>query len=394
VTRDDVVFQGSARASRVALVSLALGAVLLLAGAFTAPERLYLSYLTAYAYAVSIAAGALLFLMTVHTMRAGWPVVVRRLVEAIVAALPLLALLSLPLLLGLGRLYPWVHHADIAVERDRLLVERKLPYLNVPFFLVRSVLYLASWILAGELLRRWSLARDRDLGVDAESRAYRFSAGFLPVIGVTLSFAAFDWLMSLTPTWFSTMFPVYYFAGGFLAALALITALAYSASTAGRLPGMSASHYYALGRLLLAFVIFWAYAAYFQFFIQWIADEPEEVTYYIDRSRGPWLTVSVVLVVVQFVIPFFLLLSYYLKRRPPQLAAVAVWILCAHYIDVHWMVMPSAVPDGPAYHWLDLGALLSVGGASVLFALARMRGEALLPVNDPALARGLRYESR
>lgn len=390
---DVTVFRGGRRLIGASLGLALVGVALLIAGAILDPRRFFFSYLAAYAYAVSVAVGALIFLMICHAMRAGWPVAVRRLLEAIVGALPLLAVLFVPLLLGLGSLYPWLDPASIPDEHVRELVHHKEPYLNLPFFLIRTALYFAIWIGAAALLRRWSLRSDEDAALDVGVRPQALSAGALPLVGLALSFAAFDWLMSLDPTWVSTMYPLYIFAGGFVSAIALLTVLTFAADRAGLLPGISASHYYALGRLLFAFTIFWAYVAYFQLMLIWVANLPGEVQFYVRRSGGPWGAVSVVLAFTQFVIPFFVLLSYRLKRSPAILAAVSAWILAAHYIDVHWLVLPELARGGFPYHVLDVGALLAISGASVAFAALRLRGRRVLPINDPGLARALRYES-
>ena len=393
MSAEHAVFRGGDRLLRGSFSLAVLGAAGLVIGAFVDREHLFHAYLTAYAFAVSVAGGALVFLMIGHAMNAGWPVVVRRLTETIVASLPLLVLLFVPLLFGLHTLYPWTRPETLTDEATRRLVLARKPYLDVPFFLVRTAIYLVVWAMIGTLLRRWSLARDADPRTEVNARMRALSAGALPAVGVTLSFASFDWLMSLTPGWFSTMYPVYWFAGGFVAALALLVVLTFAAQEAGYLPEISLAHYYALGRMLLAFVIFWAYAAYFQFFLIWIANRPDEVGFFADRARGPWLVVTVVLIVAQFVAPFFALLSYRLKHRPRQLAFVATWILVAHYLDVHWLVMPAVRPRAP-YHWLDLAAMLAVGGACTAFSLTRLRGRAIVPVHDPALVRALRYQSR
>lgn len=390
---DNVIFRGGARLLRVALGLAAVGLLGLLIGAFVDRRQLFHAYLTAYACAVSVAGGALIFLMIGHAMNAGWPVLVRRLTETIVASWPLLALLFIPILFGIHELYPWARPETIGDEAMRHLVHAKSAYLNVPFFVIRSVVYLAVCTGVSVLLRRWSLARDANPEIDVTFRLRALSAGGLPAVALTFSFASFDWLMSLTPTWTSTMYPVYWFAGGFVAALALLVVLTFAAQEEGLLPEVSLSHYYALGRMLLAFVIFWAYAAYFQAFLIWIANRSEEADYYVDRVRGPWRAVSVMLVVVQFIVPFFALLSYRSKHNPPRLAVVAAWILAAHYLDVHWLVMPSARPERP-FHWLDLAALLAVGGACTAFSVTRLRGRAILPIHDPALPRAVRYESR
>ncbi|AUX44137.1 hypothetical protein SOCE26_055990 [Sorangium cellulosum] len=371
-----------------------LGGLLLVAGAFVDPTRLFYAYLAAYAYAVSTAVGALIFLMICHAMGATWPVAVRRLLEAILGALPALAALFVPLLFGLGSLYgEWLRPESIEDEHVRAIVLHKTPYLNLPFFLIRTAIYFVVWLVLAALLRHGSLRGDARPELARGGRLRTISVAGLPLVALALSFAAFDWLMSLQPTWVSTMFPVYVFAGGFVAAIALLTVLAFASDRAGLLPGLSTSHYYALGRLLLAFTIFWAYAAFFQFMLMWIADRPEEAEFYLHRAHGPWGAVSLALVLARFVIPFLILLNYGIKRRPAWLSAVAAWILAAHYIDVHWLVVPDAPGERAPYHWLDLAALLAVVGPCVALAALRLRGKPLVPVNDPALPAAFRYES-
>ncbi|MEO5731386.1 MAG: hypothetical protein ABI134_01550, partial [Byssovorax sp.] len=289
---DNVIFRGGARLLRVALVLAAVGALGLTIGAFVDRRQLFHAYLTAYACAVSVAGGALIFLMIGHAMNAGWPVLVRRLTETIAASWPLLAVLFIPLLFGIHEIYPWARPETLSDELTREHVHAKHAYLNVPFFVVRSAGYLAVCTAVSVLLRRWSLERDVNPLADVDWRLRALSAGGLPAVALTFSFASFDWLMSLTPAWFSTMYPVYWFAGGFVAALALLVVLTFAAQEEGLLPEVSLSHYYALGRMLLAFVIFWAYIAYFQAFLIWIAHRPDEITYFVDRLQGPWRAIS------------------------------------------------------------------------------------------------------
>jgi hypothetical protein len=387
------VFAGGTDVIRGGLAAWALGTALLSVGAVVDRQQLFVSYLIAYAYAVSLAVGALIFLMTCHAMRAGWPVAIRRMTEAVVAVFPVLAILFIPLAFGLGTLYPWLHPDRMANDEERDLVMHKLAYLNVPGFLARTVVFFAIWGVTAALLRRWSFLKDDDPTAPVEDRLYRLSAAALPAVALAVSFAAFDWLMSLTPVWYSTMYPVYYFAGGFVGAIALITVLVYTAHERRLMPHVSSSHYYALGRLLLAFTVFWGYAAFFQFMLIWIANKPDEVVYYLARLRGGYLVMTLVVVFGQFVIPFGFLLSYRLKRQGRWLAAIATWILVAHYFDVHWLVAPSARAGRFPLHWLDLAALLCVGGLSASAGLLSLRGRRLVPIHDPRLADAIAYHS-
>lgn len=387
------IFRGGKRAITVSLALALLGVILLVIGIFVDPARTAFAYLAVYVYLVSIAVGALLFLMICHAMRAGWPVAVRRLVEAIVKTQPLLLVLFIPILFGLRALYPWIHPETEIDPHDHALLIHKAPYLNLGFFLARTALYFVIWIVVGHLLCRWSEAKDRDPAIAVNHRLYALGGGAIPVVGLAMTFASFDWIMSLYPLWFSTMFPVYYFAGGALGAVAVLTLVTAIADRRGLLPGVNPSHYYALGRLLLTFTVFWAYCAFFQILLIWEGNKPDEVVFYLKRIHGPWATVSAILVLVQFVIPFFILLNYRIKRVPGSLAAVAVWLLIAHYIDVQWLVVPEIQPGGSPYSFFDLGAILAEGGLTVAFAVHRLRGLPLLPINDPGLAKALEYDS-
>ena len=391
--KDVVVFGDGRSILRIAVPATAVGIVAFLIGAVVHTREALFAYLAAYNYVVSTALGALLFLMICHAMHAGWPTLLRRLTEAMVGTLPVLAALFLPIALGLSAIYPWVRPEAIADERQRRLVVLKAAYLHPTWFIGRTVIFFAVWILTGFWLRRWSRQTDERERPRASHRLYAASGVLLPVIALTLSFASFDWLMSLTPTWQSTMYPIYWFAGGFIGALALLTVLTSAADAAGIIRGITDSHYYALGRLLLAFTIFWAYVAFFQLLLIWIANKPEEVTFYLQRIRGGWRVMSAVLVVTQFVVPFFVLLSYDLKRRRGPLTAIAAWILAAHYLDAHWLVMPAARPAGPPLGWIDLAALLAVAGVTVIYGVLRLRGVPMVPLHDPALPDALRYES-
>jgi hypothetical protein len=390
---DVVVFRGGRRILDVAIPAAAVGVVTFVVFAIVETRQALFAYLAAYNYVVSTALGALLFLMICHAMHAGWPTLLRRLTEAMVGTLPVLAALFLPIALGMRMIYPWVRPETIADARERHLVALKATYLHPGWFVGRTVIFLAVWILTGLVLRRWSRQTDQGPDPSASHRLYATSGVLLPVIALTLSFASFDWLMSLTPTWQSTMYPVYWFAGGFVGALSLLTVLTSAADAAGLIPGINDSHYYALGRLLLAFTIFWAYVAFFQFLLIWIADKPDEVTFYLHRVRGGWRAMSAVLVVTQFVVPFFVLLSYDIKRRRGPLTVIALWILAAHYLDAHWLVMPAARPAGPPLGFVDLAALLAVAGVTVIYGVLRLRGVPMVPTHDPALPAALRYES-
>jgi hypothetical protein len=388
-------FEGGRSAQNRALALAAGGLVLTLAGGLLDPRRALQAYHVAFVFWAGIAVGALLINMAFQAGKAKWYVVVRRVLETIPLSSTLFLLLAIPVLVGVGWLFPWADPAHLPGEL-RHLAEHRRPYLNVPFFVLRTVLYFAIWIAVSHLLHGWSTRQDSERGLSLTLKQRRLGAGALPFVGLAMTFAAFDWQMSLDLHLFSTIFGLYYFAGSFLAAFAVLI-LAVSASRAEGLPGalMNANHYHSLGKWLLAFVSFWAYIAFSQYLLMWIANLPEEVPWYLARNKAAWLPVGVFLVVFHFVVPFFTLLSRKLKRSPRALSFVAVWILIVHYVDVYWVMMPALRHDpehGISPHWTDLTALVGVGAAAVAFVLWRLRGRAAVPVGDPYLQESLRYD--
>lgn len=374
-------------------VASCLGIVGLVLGFSFDPTQTFVGYLAAFMYVVTISLGALTLLMICNAMTAKWPVVVRRLLEALSLALPFYAVLFVPIVIGFDRLYSWADPTQIVDPAVRELVQHKLPYLNEPFWLARAVIYFASWTVAAGLLWRWSIRNDRGPNPLLSSHMRALSSAMLPVVALTLTFAGIDWVMSLSPTWISTMYGIYVWSGGFVAAISLVTLMAYGCERAGLLPWMSPSHYHALGRLMLAFTIFWTYSGFFQYMIIWIGDLPLDVTFYVVRTKGNWQPVSVLLALGQFVLPFFALLPWRIKRDGRKLSVIAAWLVAVHYIDVHWLVAPTARATGWVYRWVDLPALLFVGGVATLVVAGLLRGRAIVPVYDPLLEAGVRYKS-
>jgi len=394
MSRDTDIYRGASKAILCGLVAFVIGGIAWLWGFVTRPREALFAYLSAYAFVLSITLGALVFLMIGHAMNARWPVAVRRIVEAIIGTLPLVALFFLPIAFGAKTIYPW---ANPTIESDSHTVEllaHQRPYLNITSFLVRAIVYFAIWMGIAGLLRHWSLDQDAQPNPRNSFRARMLSAAGLFPVGLALTFASFDWLMSLSPTWSSTMFGVYFFAGGFLASLSLIVVLVALFQRAGSLQRITRAHYYALGRLMLTFTIFWAYAAYFQLFLIWIANKPNEVLFYTLRSTKEWFPFSVGLAIVHFVLPFFSLLLYRTKQSAATLAPVALWLIFAHWLDMEWLVMPLARPLGPKLHWLDFAAWIGVGGAVLTYGAFRLRNHSLVAKNDPQLDAAFHYESQ
>jgi hypothetical protein len=386
-------WQGGRRVLVPALVVAAAGLGLTAVGALFDPRRALFAYLVAFVYWIGIALGALILLGAFHASNARWPVVLRRFVETVPQTLPLFIVLFIPIALGMKHVFVWVdppHGLDPVMEHA---IHHKLPYLNTAFFLARAAFYFVFWIVVAHLLRAWSIRQDSAGGVALTRWQRRLGAGSLPFLALTMTFAAFDWMMSLDPRFFSTIFGVYWFSGSFMAifAVTIIAATLTRADPTSFGHHMNLEHFHSLGKFMLAFVAFWAYVAFSQFMLIWIANIPEEVPWYILRIDGGWRFVAAFLGVFHFFVPFFLLLSRNLKRTPRTLSYVAAWLLLVHWVDIYWLIMPHLHADGPRPALWDLTAFVGVGAAAVAFGVVRMRGFATVPVRDPHLEDSLRY---
>ncbi|MBI5543519.1 MAG: hypothetical protein HY901_06490 [Deltaproteobacteria bacterium] len=380
------------------LVSAVLGIAGLAATgvlAFFAPRQCAFSYLVAWAYWGGISLAALALLMIVHVAHSRWPVVLRRPLEAMALTVVLLAVLFVPILLGMEALFPWVSPASELGPRELEKLARREWYLNVPFFLVRAAVYFLIWIASAWLLYSWSIRQDGSGDLELTRRQRRLSGGALPAFGLAFTFATYDWLMSPGLENHSQILALYWFGGSMvsvLSALVLVGALAQAKNPWSSV--LTAGHFHSLGKLLLAFVAFWAWMAYSQFMLDWVAHLPDSITFFVERGREGWIVLSGVVVVGQFVLPFFALLSRSLKRHPHALAAVAAWNLTIHYLDVYWILIPNARPESSAPTIADLTAFVGIGGVCVAFALFILRGRFVVPVRDPYLAASLAYDPR
>jgi hypothetical protein len=382
---------------RLVRAGLATGVVMLIASAvlvFLAPggvDRMLHSYLVAFAFFLSVSLGALFFVVLQHLVRAGWSVVVRRVAEALAMNLPLLALFAVPVLLGARSLYEW---ADPGAVAGDALLRGKQPYLNLPFFLVRWVVYFAVWTFLARYYWTRSTTQDRTGEVRLTSQMERTSGVGMVLFALTANYAAVDLLMSLDPHWSSTVFGVYFFSGGVVGFFALLSMLTALLQRSGRLGGaVTDEHYHDLGKLVFAFTVFWAYIAFSQYMLTWYANIPEETAWYLRRQTGPWTGVSLLLLFGHFVLPFVYLLPRSVKRRPKLFGPMAAWVLLMHYVDVYWIVMPQVSPGKVPFHLLDLTCPLAIGGFLLAATARRLRQRSLIPLRDPRLAESLAFEN-
>ncbi len=371
------------RVQRLALIAGIVGAALCLAGLVGNREQFFRSYLVAYLFCFGIALGSLAVLMIQYLTGGAWGAVVRRVLESATRTLPLLALLFLPIVFGLSDLYEWARPE--AVAHDPALQHKSL-YLNVPFFIARAVLYFVVWITVARYLNHWSAEQDRAGDPRLSRRLEMLSRGGLLLYGLTMTFAAVDWGMSLEPHWFSTIYGVLFMGGQGLATFAFVIPVA--ALIADRPPLariIGAEQFHDLGKLMLAFVMLWAYFSLSQFLIIWSANLPEEIPFYLRRMQGGWQYLGIGLIVFHFALPFLVLLSRDVKRHAWALAVVALGLLAARFLDLFWLLRPAALPGVLAVHWLDLAALLAVGGVWFWFVVAQLKSRPLVPLHDPYL---------
>jgi hypothetical protein len=365
----------------------------------------------AFAFVFTISVGGLIFLMTGYATNARWMSVVRRATEAVALPLPALAVLFIPLVFGAAWLYPWhwprpwQSPPPNLSSHDLEILQHRSAYLNLPFFTVRAAIYFAILLIASFLLRRWSVRRDARRGelppegdeVAAEAALGRdrtLASAMLPPVALAFTFAGMDWIMSLQPIWYSTIFGFYLFAGGFLAAIALVTILSARIWQRERGSGVvTPHHFHALGRLMLAFTVFWTYIAFFQAMLIRIANKPNEVTFYLQRTGGGWAVFVYLLIFGHFVVPFLVLLPRSLKFRPRAMAAIGAWLVLMHLADIYWLIIPAHVQGVMVVSWLDLAALAAVVGTAVAVAAWRQDGVPVIPPGDPFLARGATYRS-
>ena len=377
---------------RVGLAAGVVGLALLAVGFATSREQFFRSYLTGYAWMLGLTAGALGLLLLHHVTRGAWGVMVRRTLEA--AANPLTfgfcVVAFLPVVLGIQTLYEW-SHAEV-VAGDAVLTKKTF-WLNTPSFLARSAVYFALWLLLAGVLGRLSARQDETGERKLALWMQRWSAGGLVVYFVSMTLASFDWLMSLTPHWYSTIYGLYVIIGQAVAAMALVAlvALVLGEGDSPAVP-FQPRHLHDYGKLLFAFVCMWAYFAYSQFIIIWSGHLPEETAFYASRLNGGWKAASVALVLLHYALPFALLLSRDRKRSARALAPVAVLLLFARWLDLHWLVAPAFSRNAFTVHWLDLAAPLALGGVWIRLFTLRLKARPLVPANEPFLKEALAHD--
>ena len=428
--------------SRAALIAAGVGVVALAAGtAVGIPAGLthfLFAYLIAWTFCVSVTLGALFFIMIQHLTKARWSTTIRRIPEAIASNFPLLALAGIPILLGMHELFHWTH-ADIfevgSPTYDPILAAKQ-DYLNIPFFLARYVLYFGIWSLVARKLYTLSVQNDTNPSPENTVRMRWWSAIGVPLFAITVSFAGYDFLMGTDPHWYSTMFGVYFFAGGFLGAVCLITFIALFLKRGGMLDAeITGEHMQDMGKFMFGFTVFWTYISFSQYMLYWYANLPEEILWFQKRFSSGWGSVALSLLFLHFALPFFVLILRQSKRTYAVLATMAVWQMVMHWVDLWWIAMPSMLPHSaengatpehastallngqqlmaslqgvapevpatqmvlevvpPGFPAIELLVWVGLFGLLLAATFARLGRHALTPYSDPYFADSLRFEN-
>lgn len=361
----------------------------MLAGYFLSPARMAFNNIIGLTFIISISVGALFFVAVEYLSGAVWSTPFRRITEIVSSFVVLVPLFVIPLLLNVHSVFHWTHPE--AVNSDKIL-NAKAPYLNVNFFVIRVAAFIAVWMLFQYLITKNSKKQDSTKDQTLTTRNVKLSAVFIPFFALTISFTGIDWLMSLEPHWFSTIFGIYYFSGTVLAALAVVTYMAVMLNENGYLvKGLTTDHYYSFGALLFAFINFWAYIAFSQYMLIWYANLPEETFWFLQRWEGSWKFWTIGLMIVHFLVPYFGLLSQPSKMDPARLKFFSIWILAAHYYDLYFLVMPTYSKSGVALSWYELGFPLLTVGLMILLFINKSKKENLVAIGDPKLKRGIDF---
>jgi preprotein translocase subunit SecG len=345
-------------------------------------EQFFRSYLFAYMFCLGIALGSMAILFIYHLAGGAWGAVSRRIMEATTRLLPIFAVLFLPIAFGMHSLYEWTH-SDV-VNADEVL-KAKSAYLNIPFFYIRAAIYFAIWILLAFILNKRSAQQDQTQDPSIPARLELIGGLGLVLYGLTMTFAAVDWVMSLDPHWFSTVFGLLLIAGQVLSAFAFVITIAVWLSKVSPYSEIiSADQFHDLGKLLLAFVMIWAYLSFSQYLIIFSGNLPEENHWYVNRLQGAWRFVPPLLIIGHFALPFILLLSRTLKRNPRRLAIVAIGVMVMRLIDLYWLVAPDVKHVGFAAP-LDFILPIGLGSLCLSLFLNELKKRPFFVLYDPNL---------
>ncbi len=375
-----------ARWQRAALAVGVLALAISVAGGIANPTQFFRSYLVGFLFWLGIPLGCLAILLLQYLTGGDWGLVIRRPLEAATRTLPLGLLLFMPLAFGMRRVYEWTS--------GEALPPHKADYLTIHFFLVRAGVYFAIWLTLAWLANHWSRRQDENSDAQSKRKLTMLAGPGIILYGLAVSFAAVDWIMSLDPSWYSSIFGMLIMGGQLVSGMAMMIA---TLVVVGREEPMAdvyqSRHFHDLGKLLFAFVMVWAYFSVSQLIIIWSGNLPEEIPWYTVRMATGWRVIGLLVVVLHFVLPFSLLLSRDLKQRPARLVWVAVVLLAARVVDIYWLTAPEFWPGGIHLHWMDALIPAGIGGIWLSYYARQLRQMPLLPLGDRSLAKAIAHEA-
>ncbi len=373
----------------IGAILTAIGLILGIAAYMVEPLRANFNTIIAFMFLTSIGFGSLFIVALEYLAGASWSTPFRRVTEIFALLVFVAWIFAIPGFLNLHGLFHW-SHAEV-VAKDAIL-KGKSPYLNSTFFIVRTIAIFALGMLFYKLIVGNSNKQDLSKDQNLTRKNIKLSAIFMPVFAISITLLAIDWMMSLEPHWFSTIYGVYYFAGSFLAALSALAFTAITLNEKGLLAkGLTKDHYYSLGALIFGFTNFWAYIAFSQFLLIWYANLPEETFWFINRWEGSWKFVSIGIIFIRFVVPYITLLTQPSKMNPKRLKFAALWILASHFYDLYWLIMPTYSKLGCVFGWMEISfPILAIGVVILVFGLAA-KNKNLVPIGDPKLKSGMDF---
>ncbi|MGN6182632.1 MAG: hypothetical protein ACTHQM_03145 [Thermoanaerobaculia bacterium] len=382
------VSTGVARWQTPALIIGIIGIIGSIAGFVMNQPEFFKAWLPAYIFWFLIAAGALGVLCLQYTTGGEWGVLIRRPLGAAARTLPLFLLFGIPVVLGLSQIYEWANH-DI-VAHDELLQKKQL-WLNPTAWVIRAIVYFVIWALWAWRLRQLSVAFAKDRSPYTELSRRKWAASGLLMIVFTLTFTSVDWVMSLEPKWYSSMFGIAFTVGAGLSAFAFVTFfLTTISNTQAMTDILKPNHFRDLGNLMLAFTMLWAYTNFSQFLLIWYGNIKEETPYYLKRMHGGWGVMATILVVFHFFLPFFMLLMRAIKDRPKTIGIVTLIILVMRFMDVYWLIGPAFWPEHFYISWITLFAFLGIGGLWLWAFIGQLKGQTIIPIHETWVEEAIR----
>ena len=379
------------KSGKMALIIGVVFLIITLAGYFVDSAQFFQSYLVAYSFWLTFALGGLFFTLVNHLFGSQWNIVMRRFGEAAMYSFPILAILFIPVIFGMHDLYHWTHQ-DVVANDPVLLA--KSGYLNTPFFIIRAIAYFTIWYLLSRLLYKLSLKQDSEPDEELILKMRRYSAPGMIIFALTLTFASFDWLMSLDPHWFSTIYGLYFFAGCFLAILAFIILAALNLRKNGYLVNdLTTEHYHDLAKLIFSFIIFWGYMGFSQYFLIWYANIPEETVWYLHRWEHGWSVITMILVFGHFSFPFLALLVRSSKRNLGWLKFMAVWLIIMHFFDIFWLITPSFSQESVYFSWMIFPAIIGLGGIFIWNFWKNFVSHPIVPIGERRLQASIKFKN-